>query len=87
MCKKNIKIKKNIVFQGFFLTAPVHMDINDNRSGMMNMLPHSEKLRKLLEKKGIDFQGNFRFLGYNPPYQFLGRRNEIIISVNWSEIT
>jgi hypothetical protein len=46
---------------------------------------YSEKLRKALEKKGISYSGNFRFLGYNPPYQFIGRKNEIIVSVNWPE--
>ncbi|MEJ2596138.1 MAG: heme-binding protein [bacterium] len=44
---------------------------------------YSDKLRKALEKKGISYSGNFRFLGYNPPYQFIGRRNEIIVSVDW----
>ena len=46
---------------------------------------YSEKLRKALEKKGISYSGNFRFLGYNPPYQFIGRKNEIIVSVDWTE--
>ncbi len=41
----------------------------------------SEKLHKLLMENGIEFYGNFRFLGYNPPYQFINRRNEIIVSV------
>ena len=46
---------------------------------------YSEKLRMALEKKGISYSGNFRFLGYNPPSQFIGRKNEIIVSVNWTE--
>jgi hypothetical protein len=46
---------------------------------------YSEKLKNLLTEKGINYYGNFRFLGYDPPYKFLGRRNEIIVSVNWSE--
>ena len=46
---------------------------------------YSGKLRTALEKKGISYSGNFRFLGYNPPYQFIGRRNEIIVSVKWQE--
>ena len=44
---------------------------------------YSENLRNLLNEKGIAYYGNFRFLGYNPPYQFFGRRNEIIVSVKW----
>jgi hypothetical protein len=46
---------------------------------------YSEKLLKILSEKGIKSYGNARYLGYNPPYQLLKRRNEIIISVNWSE--
>lgn len=42
---------------------------------------HKRKLQKLLEAKGIAYYGNFRLLGYNPPYQIINRRNEIIVSV------
>jgi hypothetical protein len=44
---------------------------------------YSQKLKKLLQEKGIETIGNYRFLGYNPPYQLAGRRNEIIVKVNW----
>ena len=44
---------------------------------------YSEKLQNLLKENGITSFGNYRFLGYNPPYQFIGRRNEIIVSVEW----
>ena len=46
---------------------------------------YSGKLKKALEQKGVSYSGNFRFLGYNPPYQFIGRKNEIIVSVHWEE--
>jgi hypothetical protein len=46
---------------------------------------YSEKLQNLLKENGITPVGNYRFLGYNPPYQFVGRRNEIIVSVEWNE--
>jgi hypothetical protein len=46
---------------------------------------YSEKLQNLLKENGIRSFGNFRFLGYNPPYQFIGRRNEIIVAVDWKE--
>ena len=45
---------------------------------------YSENLGKLLSEKGIAYYGNFRFLGYNPPYEIFGRRNEIIVSVRWA---
>jgi hypothetical protein len=46
---------------------------------------YSEKLNTLLKENGITTFGNYRFLGYNPPYQFIGRRNEIIVAVDWIE--
>ena len=46
---------------------------------------YSEKLQNLLKENGITSFGNYRFLGYNPPFQFIGRRNEIIVAVEWKE--
>jgi len=43
----------------------------------------TEKLRSALEAHAIPYHGNFRYLGYNPPYQLAGRKNEIIVSVDW----
>ncbi|MFM7153629.1 MAG: SOUL family heme-binding protein [Bacteroidota bacterium] len=42
---------------------------------------YSERLRKALEKQGIQYSGNFRYLGYNPPFQLIGRRNEIMVHI------
>ena len=44
---------------------------------------YSEKLQNLLNENEITSFGNYRFLGYNPPYQFIGRRNEVIVSIEW----
>jgi len=44
---------------------------------------YSEKLQNLLKKEGITPLGPFRYLGYNPPFQLIGRKNEIIVSVDW----
>jgi len=49
------------------------------------ILINSEKLKNLLTSKGIDWSGRFRYLGYNPPWQLIGRRNEIIVSVKWGD--
>jgi len=46
---------------------------------------YSKKLNDILEEKGISAYGNARYLGYNPPYQLVNRRNEIIVSVKWDE--
>lgn len=43
---------------------------------------YTEKLERALIANSITYYGRFRFLGYNPPYQLFGRRNEIIVSVN-----
>ena len=43
------------------------------------------KLESALKASGVEYYGNFRFLGYNAPYQFLGRKNEIIVNVRWNQ--
>lgn len=43
-------------------------------------------LENALKKHRLSYYGNFRFLGYNPPYQLFGRRNEIIVTLNWNSI-
>ncbi len=48
-----------------------------------DMKTYASKLEKALQENKISYYGHFRFLGYNAPYQFLGRRNEIIVSVHW----
>lgn len=49
-----------------------------------NIKAYSTKLAGALKANGIEYYGDFRFLGYNAPYQFWGRRNEIIVSVRWN---
>ena len=44
---------------------------------------YTKKLAKTLNEKSISYYGDFQYLGYNTPYQLFGRRNEIIVSVNW----
>ena len=46
---------------------------------------YATKLENALKANGIEYYGNFRFLGYNAPYQFLGRKNEIIVNVLWNK--
>ncbi|HRH35683.1 MAG TPA: heme-binding protein [Catalimonadaceae bacterium] len=41
------------------------------------------KLENALKASSVSHKGNFRFLGYNPPYQLFGRRNEVVVTVNW----
>jgi len=43
---------------------------------------NSEKLAKLIKKNNLVPRGNFRWFGYNPPYQIIGRKNEIVVKVD-----
>jgi hypothetical protein len=45
---------------------------------------YSEKLAAILQQQGIRHEGNFRYLGYDAPYRFFGRRNEVIVTVQWN---
>ncbi|MFM9949750.1 MAG: SOUL family heme-binding protein, partial [Saprospiraceae bacterium] len=47
---------------------------------------HIAILQESLKEKGLSHHGNFRFLGYNPPYQLFGRRNEVIVALNENEL-
>jgi hypothetical protein len=40
---------------------------------------YTAKLEEALKANAIPYQGFFRLLAYNPPYQLFGRRNEIIV--------
>ncbi len=40
------------------------------------------ELNELLSKLGIQHHNNFRFLGYNAPWDFLFRRNEIVVGIS-----
>lgn len=49
---------------------------------------NSERIEKFkasliteLELKGIDYTNNFYYLGYNPPYDAVNRRNEVIVEL------
>lgn len=46
---------------------------------------YAAQLKTLLEEKGIKPTGHYRYLGYNPPYQLIGRKNEVIVAVEWKE--
>jgi SOUL heme-binding protein len=57
-----------IQFAGFANTA----SINKHKAMLENVLKH----------KGLSYFGNFRYLGYNPPFQLFGRKNEVIVALN-----
>jgi len=40
-------------------------------------------LMAALKRHAISYQGNCRFLGYDPPYRLVGRKNDIIVTIEW----
>jgi hypothetical protein len=42
-------------------------------------------LLKIIQDKGIQVAGPYTFLGYNAPFQFWGRKNEVVIPIVWKE--
>jgi hypothetical protein len=40
-------------------------------------------LKEALHAQQLTYIGNFTYLGYNPPYQLFGRRNEVIVKIEW----
>lgn len=47
---------------------------------------YEELLRKWLELKGLKPISAFRYLGYNPPYQLVNRRNEVAVTISSEDI-
>jgi hypothetical protein len=43
---------------------------------------YKNKLIEALKKEGISHTGNFVYLGYNPPYALIARRNEVVVELN-----
>ena len=44
-----------------------------------------KQLIKLLKENNISYEGEVTYMGYNPPYQLVDRRNEIAIEVNYED--
>jgi len=43
---------------------------------------YKQKLIKLLRKEGIQHTNKFHFYGYNPPYEVINRKNEVVIELD-----
>lgn len=48
---------------------------------------HKELLLKLLKENEIKPKGNFIFLGYNPPFEVMNRRNEVIVEIDINSLS
>ncbi len=44
---------------------------------------HRAQLLALCAKEGLEVLGGVRYLGYDPPWQLVGRRNEVVVRVKW----
>jgi hypothetical protein len=42
---------------------------------------YTAQLKALLKAQGIVYTNNFSYLGYNPPYEMVNRRNDIIVEI------
>ena len=45
------------------------------------------KLKDLLKKNGITHFNNFSYFGYNPPFQMVNRRNEIVVEIDINSVS
>lgn len=44
---------------------------------------HKKELVKYLDGKGLSYSEPFVYLGYNPPYQVVDRRNEVMVKITY----
>ena len=42
---------------------------------------YKQQLKTALDAEGIAYTNRFYFLGYNPPYEFFNRKNEVIVEL------
>jgi len=54
-------------------------------AGDQKIKQYTDRLLLALNQKGIKTTGNPTYLGYNAPYEFIGRKNEIVIAISWKE--
>jgi hypothetical protein len=45
----------------------------------------TKELKDWIQLHSIAVDDNFRYLGYNPPYEVINRRNEIIVAITMSQ--
>jgi hypothetical protein len=45
---------------------------------------YERKLSEALSKENIQVKGKFMYFGYNPPYEIINRRNEVVVEVVYS---
>ena len=63
----------------------VHLRASIQNSVFSTIKEKRDVLLKIIQKKGIKVTGDYTFLGYNAPFQFWSRRNEVVIPIDWKE--
>lgn len=61
-------------------TATIQFDGYSNEE---KIEAHKQKLISYLKESKIEWTGPFVFLGYNPPYQMVNRRNEVMVKISY----
>ena len=56
--------------------------IESNISSALLSLSEPEKLKNILKRKSISFIDSPIYLGYDPPYKFWNRKNEVLFEIN-----
>lgn len=46
---------------------------------------HGEELLRQMKAAGLEPIGPVRFLGYDPPWQLVARRNEVVVAMLWTD--
>jgi len=46
---------------------------------------YTKRLMKILENNSIEPKGEIEFLGYDSPYKFYNRRNEVMVEINYKK--
>ena len=66
-------------------TNPAHMAVVrfDGFANDEKIEIHKVRLREYLEVNRISYGEPFIFLGYNPPYQMVNRRNEVMVKIDY----
>ncbi|MBK9147110.1 MAG: heme-binding protein [Flavobacteriales bacterium] len=44
---------------------------------------HADELLQQVKAAGLEPMGPVRFMGYDPPWQLVARRNEVVVAVRW----
>lgn len=79
---ENAAVKIHTLKAGYYASIKFGGFANEN-----TITKKFEVLKGLLKDEGIGVTTeSYKYLGYNPPYQVLGRRNEVIIPIEKSEL-